>query len=282
MQLLNNYRQSIEKTIINHFSSMEASLAGVKTPLQEACEYALLNGGKRFRPSLLLMVAKALNKGWEPLQAAFAIECFHTASLIADDLPCMDNDDFRREKPATHKVFGEATALLASYALISEGYKALALCPAPSLSVYPLAIENVSNNTGLLGASGGQYWDICPKDLSLDEAFKIIHMKTGTLFEISFVLGWLYGGGDAKLLHLVKQAAYHFGIAFQIADDFGDQEQDRKNGRLINIANLIGTQKAEEMFHVELNSFLLRIKDLGLEESDLVHLSSSLLRRSSV
>src|SRR5689334_6318506 len=95
---------------------------GEKTKLRDACEYAITNGGKRFRPLIVLLIAEALGNGLNVYEAALSVEFFHTSSLIADDLPCMDNDDERRDKPSTHKVYGESIALLASYALITAAF----------------------------------------------------------------------------------------------------------------------------------------------------------------
>lgn len=243
--------------------------------LKDACQYALLNGGKRFRPILVLMIAKALGLGADVSLAAIGIEFLHTASLIADDLPCMDNDDERRDKPSTHKVYGESVALLATYALISAGYECLVKnAQQIKNSGLPfskqidqlcvLAIENVSYNTGILGATGGQFLDLYPPHLSVDAIREIIDKKTVTLFEISFVLGWLFGGGNTSSLSLVKECALHFGIAFQLADDLGDQEQDRINGRLVNLANACGLDLASRMFHEELDLFKNKMSQLGL------------------
>lgn len=253
---------------------------GPQTRLREACEYALKNGGKRFRPFLVNLIAKALNSTIDVSPAALAVEFFHTASLIADDLPCMDDDALRREKPSLHKVYGEATALLASYALIAAGYAFLAKnaeilrCSNAvhrnlSDRICLLALENSTVNTGLLGATGGQFLDIYPPDLSLDSLKEIIRMKTVSLFEISFVLGWLYGGGNLQKLDLVKQAAYHFGMAFQIADDFDDVEQDKKNGRLVNLVSIMGFESAYTLFQAELNAFREVMQKLELEIPEL-------------
>ncbi len=204
---------------------------GPKTPLRDACEYALKSGGKRFRSAIVLMVADAIGKGANVMQAALAIEYFHTASLIADDLPCMDDDNERRGVPSLHKKFNETIALLASYALISEGYNALAknaeIISKSGLGFSEqadrrcrLALENVSYNTSLFGVIGGQFLDIYSQDLSLDSVLEVIHQKTGSLFEISFVLGWLFGGGGLERLPQIKTLARHFGAAFQIEDDF--------------------------------------------------------------
>lgn len=267
---LDPYKEIVEKKLAASLHTL-----GDKTPLRDACEYALLNGGKRFRPILVLMVAKALGRGIDVSDAALAVEFFHTASLIADDLPCMDDDDQRRNKPSLHMVFGESIALLATYALISAGYGCLANnaqiikqsgLPFSSHSdhICVLALENVAYNTGIMGATGGQFLDIAPPNHSLEVIKETLAKKTVTLFEISFVLGWLYGGGDSKKLPLVKKSAYHFGMAFQIADDIGDMAQDKANGRFMNLANAYGKETAVAMFHEEINQFSKTLEDLKL------------------
>ena len=113
-----SYRDKIEQEIAKSIVSL-----GNKTKLRDACEYALTNGGKRFRPLIVLMVAEALGQGLNVNEAALSVEFFHTASLIADDLPCMDNEEERRSKPSVHKVYGESIALLASYSLICSAFE---------------------------------------------------------------------------------------------------------------------------------------------------------------
>jgi geranylgeranyl diphosphate synthase, type II len=259
------------------------SLLGPPSKLREACEYALMNGGKRLRPALVLMVAKALSPQADVTHAALAIEYFHTASLVADDLPCMDDDDLRRSKPSTHKVYGETMALLASYALIAAGYAGYAK-NAQTLKdstlphathcdqICTLAVENASHNTGLLGATGGQFLDIFPENLSLPAIQDIIHKKTTSLFEIAFVSGWLYGGGDPLRLSEVKKTASHFGLAFQIADDLDDASSDASKGRQVNIASIIGTEAAQAMLRDEVQAYEKGIKGLFPQGDELLNL----------
>lgn len=285
---LNPYKQRLESGLIESIQSI-----GCKSELRDACEYALLNGGKRFRPAIVLVIAEALKSPVSVLQAALAVEYFHTASLIADDLPCMDDDDKRRGKPSLHKVYGESTALLASYALIAAGYECLAKntnelrAAAVSFAkdcdrICVLSLENATYNTGLMGASGGQFLDISPPDLSEKTLRGIIHKKTVSLFEISFVLGWLFGGGKKELLGEVKQAASHFGMAFQLADDFDDMAQDIKNDRKVNMANACGKKEALGMFHKEIEEFQKKLKLLNLDRSPLHHISEALLKQVDI
>jgi len=266
-QILSHYKDEIEASIVESLQQF-----GKKTILKDACEYALLNGGKRFRPAIVLMVSKAIGKGHDVSQAALAVEYFHTASLIADDLPCMDNDDERRNRPSLHKAFDEATALLASYALISAGYRSIyqsaSLNSSEGSSVLcTVALENATKNTGILGATGGQFLDLFPPDNSVSTLMEILDKKTVTLFEIAFVFGWLFGGGDLKHLDKVKQAAYHWGMAFQIADDLGDALEDREQQR-VNLANALGVEETMSTFNQQINLLSNLLKELHLDSDD--------------
>lgn len=281
--ILEPYKQLIEQKLNESIEQL-----GIKNSLRDACEYALLNGGKRFRPALVFMIAKAIGYNVDVSQAAMGIEFFHTASLIADDLPCMDNDDERRNKPTTHRVYGESIALLATYGLISAGYACLVKnAHVIKHSCHPfanqsdhlcvLALENATYNTGLCGATGGQFLDLIPPNLSLPVIQEVINKKTVTLFEISFVLGWLFGGGDLNQLDLVKKSAAHFGMAFQIADDLDDMLQDLTHEHALNIANILGKERTRQMFHEEIEQFNHTLEHLNLNHSDLQALARLLV-----
>lgn len=279
-ELYKPYQAIVEKGLAEHMALFGPSLENGRAMLREACEYALMNGGKRFRPALSHMVADALNFKQNVTTAALAIEYFHTASLIADDLPCMDDDDERRCKPSLHKVFGEATALLASYALIAAGYGLIATAvknlKAERQHCGIEALSNAAFNTGVFGATGGQLMDIYPKDLSLETLRETLHKKTVSLFEISFVFGWIFGGGDLLHLDEVKKCASHYGMAFQIADDLGDVEQDVLNGRKINIAGVFGVEVAQKMLASELLSYRSSLEKLRIASPQLLALASIL------
>lgn len=264
--LLARYKEPIDRALAKSIKSF-----GPQTVLRDAIEYALKNGGKRFRPAIVYLVSDAVGKGGEIEDVALAIEYFHTASLIADDLPCMDDDDERREVPSLHKKFGEATAILATYALIAAGYDRVRLGAQKSgrEEICPLAIESVSLNTGILGAAGGQYDDLYPSTLSEESVIGIIDKKTGTLFEISFVLGWLFGGGELSLLSDVKLAAKSYGRAFQISDDFQDLEQDKEG---MNYPALFGKERALSLLTTELQNYYTLLKKLQIETPELLAL----------
>lgn len=285
--VLKPYQDRIEKQIQDEIEQL-----GVKNHLRDACEYVLLSKGKRFRPALVLMIAERISKDANVLQAAMSVELFHAASLIADDLPCMDNDKERRGKPTVHTIYGESVALLATYALISAGYHSLvkngqvlknSTLPfahqSDSLTV--LAIENVSLLTGCLGTTGGQFLDLYPPNYTLPVIREVIYKKTVTLFEISFVLGWLFGGGETSCLDLVKKSANHFGMAFQLIDDFEDMAQDSLSKNSSNIANLLGKETVMKMFHGEIEQFHETIKELGLDQGPLLALMEELKNKTS-
>lgn len=249
---------------------------GEKTKLREACEYALKSGGKRYRPLLVLLVAEALGSGLDVLPAALSVEFFHTASLIADDLPCMDNEEERRGLTTVHKIYGEPIALLASYSLICAAFEKIhentmkmkegdfPFCKSAE-TVGIIALEQATRSAGILGATGGQFYDLFPPHPTLEVIRQVIYKKTVTLFEVSFMFGWLFGGGDLDRLDRVKACAYHFGMAFQIADDLGDVAQDDRNERDINLAKHIGKERAFLVFEEELKLFKNTLMELGLD-----------------
>jgi len=262
--LLQPYQERISAALTKTIQEM-----GPDSPLKKACAYVLGSAGKRLRPAIVLMIQDTLGKGFDAMPSALAIEFFHSASLIADDLPCMDDDDFRRDQPAAHKAYGEAIALLASYGLIAGGYGLLAENQKlVENDVLTLALENASFNGGLSGATGGQFFDLVPPDKSEETLRRIIHMKTTSFFESAFVFGWLFGGGNPDELPLVKKAASHFGLAFQILDDLDDFERDSREGGL-NLAVALGKEKAREVYESEASLFEEALRELNLFEGDL-------------
>lgn len=258
LKVLADYRSFIEQSIAEALSSF-----GTPTPLRDAIEYALKNGGKRLRPSIVLMVGEALGSSVDLSDAALAVEYFHTATLIADDLPCMDDEEERRHHPALHKVFRESTALLATYALIAEGYDRIRR-NAPNGKVLALAVKSAAHNAGIEGVTGGQFLDLNPSAMSEARLRELIQKKTSALFELSFVLGWLFGGGNLAQIPLVQKCAAHFGLIFQILDDFDDYEKDRKKEQCINYPFLMGREHTAQVLEEEFASLRGVLKKLRL------------------
>lgn len=280
---MNKYKIRVEEKIKEKFFASEK-----KSPLRDACEYALNTGGKRYRPILVLMIGEALGRGCDVSEAALTVEFFHTASLIIDDLPCMDDDDSRRNKPTLHIVYGEAVAVLASFSLMSAGYECLAenarikkgRRPDLGEDILRTVIENAAYNAGLQGATGGQFLDLYPPEITEEVVYEVIRKKTVSLFEISFVTGWLFGGGDTALLEVVKEAACHFGTAFQIADDLEDLEGDEINQRKINYAAVFGREQAYKTFHEEIDRFLGKLAFLSIKSPELTAVASLLIEKA--
>lgn len=231
---------------------------GPKSNLRDACEYALFSGGKRLRPILVFLIQEALGSDVDVLNAALSVECFHTASLIADDLPCMDDDATRRGRESLHKAFGESVAILASYALIAEGYGGIyrnSFDPNASL----ICLETATKCAGLKGATGGQFADLFSKELSWPFFETMIYQKTVTLFEVAFIFGWVFSKGDLNLLDEVKSSAYHLGMAFQLADDLLDEKDDEKSS-----ISVLGKKKTKELFEKETDLFAGSLKSLKM------------------
>jgi len=207
------------------------AVGSLETPenLAKAMLYSLEAGGKRIRPLLVFAVIDAFGK--DPihgLEAAAAIEMVHTYSLIHDDLPSMDDDDLRRGKPTNHKVFGEATAILAGDALLTLSFSMLADMPeeAALATVKFSLIKGLSAAAGAAGMVGGQIADMEGehKQLTLEQ-LEYIHLhKTGKLLEYSIIAGAEIAGANEAQKKMLTKFAYHLGLAFQIRDDILDLE----------------------------------------------------------
>jgi geranylgeranyl diphosphate synthase type II len=251
------YKDRIEKALHHYIAQM-----GEKSILRDACEYALTSGGKRLRPTLVLMIAEALGSN-DVMPAALSVEFFHTASLIADDLPCMDNDAMRRGVASLHIAFGEPGALLASYTLMAAGYGGIHE-NGKLIGNDQRAMECLGyavKCAGIQGATQGQFYDLFPPNMALETIQDIIYKKTVTLFEIAFLFGWIFGGGDLSQVVKLKKCAYHLGMAFQIGDDLDDFVQDAEG---LNIAVALGKEKAISVLENEVESLERTLKELNL------------------
>ncbi len=185
--------------------------------LREACQYPILTGGKRIRPLLALAACEAAGAPFtEAIDAAVAVELLHTYSLVHDDLPAMDDDDLRRGRPTAHKVYGEAVAILVGDALLTEAFARIASSPR---LVAELALAG-----GARGMVGGQYRDIQNLAHDLDSLVLLHRLKTGALIRGAVRMGAIAGG--ARDLEQVTVYGELIGLAFQVADDVLDADQD--------------------------------------------------------
>lgn len=190
-------------------------------------KYSLLGGGKRIRPFLVNEVARVLGASLEAsMPFAMAVEMIHTYSLIHDDLPCMDNDDFRRGKPSNHKVYGEAYAMLAGDALLTNAFLAAASNKNVDSSYLSAAITALSDAAGDEGMIGGQVTDLEgeEKKLTFEELLGLHSLKTGKMIEVSALLGCIAAGYSAETKEARAVCAYarNIGLAFQAIDDLLD------------------------------------------------------------
>lgn len=198
--------------------------------LFDAMRYSLLAGGKRLRPMLTLALCETCGgSAEEALPFAAAVEMVHTYSLIHDDLPCMDNDDYRRGKPTNHKVYGEAVAVLAGDALLTAAFSQLAAASLPAERVVR-AVDALSRCAGELGMVGGQVLDINAETrlCTEQEVYDIQSRKTGALISAACRLGVIAAGGSDEQLRSAVRYAEAIGLAFQIEDDILDVIGDEK------------------------------------------------------
>jgi geranylgeranyl diphosphate synthase type II len=204
-------------------------VAGHLPRLAEAMRYSTLGGGKRLRPALAFAAAEACGHDREQaLPAAAALEMIHTYSLIHDDLPAMDDDDLRRGRPTSHKVFGEALAILAGDALLTLAFEVLASARAIPAARRVEIVREVAAAGGPAGLVGGQVADLEGegRELTLPELEFIHARKTGALILASVRAGALSAGADAAQLAALSEYARRIGLGFQIVDDLLDIEGD--------------------------------------------------------
>ena len=240
---------ALEEKLNKNSDDVEAALAGfygkkaiseVVKPFLQTETYSLLGGGKRIRPFLVNEVCSILGGDMSAsMPFAMAVEMIHTYSLIHDDLPCMDNDDMRRGKPSNHKVFGEAYALLAGDALLTNAFAVAASNESVSPEIRARAVSLISEAAGDAGMIGGQFIDLEGemRRLSLDELLVLHSLKTGRMIELSAMLGALAAGygEDTAEYSAVRTYAQKIGLAFQVIDDVLDVEGDEQTvGKSLN------------------------------------------------
>ena len=193
--------------------------------LFDAMEYSLLAGGKRLRPIFVFDFCRMCGAHWQNAAPfAAAIEMIHTYSLIHDDLPCMDNDDYRRGRLTNHKVYGEAMAVLAGDALLTDAFGCAATAQLTDPSKMGYAIGVLAQCAGSVGMVGGQVLDIMSEQrlCTEQEVLDIQIRKTGALIKAACVLGTIAGGGSDEQIEAAGRFADALGMAFQIRDDMLD------------------------------------------------------------
>jgi geranylgeranyl diphosphate synthase type II len=263
--------------------------------LGTAMEHSLMAGGKRLRPILLYETMKML--GADPEQGknvAIALEMIHTFTLIHDDLPCMDDDDFRRGVATCHKVYGEDIAVLAGDALVFSAFTLISqenetIPAATTVAV----IRDISNAIGPRGVIGGQVVDILSEGQEpTEELLSYIHShKTADLIRVSILCGARLANADSITMDLLEKYATHLGLAFQITDDILDVEgeedvlgkpvgSDEAAGKMTYPA-LLGIQVAKDRAEDEVTKAKVELSNLnGFDVSFFIELCDFILRRS--
>lgn len=243
----------------------------VPKALRESMMYSLMAGGKRLRPILMLAAAESLDFGQASavMPVALAVEMIHTYSLIHDDLPAMDNDDFRRGKPTNHKVYGEAMAILAGDALLTHAFfsvvQAVRKHGVPAERIVDI-VEDLSKLAGARGMVGGQAADMLGEQgiTRLDE-LEYIHLhKTSDLIIFSLKAGGRIAGANAKHLQALERFGTCLGLAFQIQDDILDLTGDElKIGKPLQ--SDVKQQKVTYPYFIGLEASLAKVEELTNE-----------------
>lgn len=228
-QYITEKREAVDSFFHSYFKEQRKP-----SVLQQAMLYSLFAGGKRIRPILALASYEAC--GGNPTEIvpyASTLELVHTYSLIHDDLPAMDNDDLRRGKPTNHKIYGEAIAILAGDALLTEAFSILSDSSLPSTvkeADLLRALREIALASGLNGMVAGQVQDILSENLDPDhETVEFIHMhKTASLIRASVMMGPILYGSSKDILDALSEYGNNIGLAFQVIDDILDIEGDAK------------------------------------------------------
>ena len=280
------YRQYIEQYLANHINKFADE---PQKQLFDAMGYSLLAGGKRLRPIFVFDFCRMCGGDWKNAAPfAAALEMIHTYSLIHDDLPCMDNDDFRRGRSTNHKVYGEGIAVLAGDALLTDAFALAASVALPDPKQLSLAISTLAENAGSLGMVGGQVLDIMSEERELNEqeVIDIQSRKTGALINAGCVLGVIAGGGSEEQIQAAASFAGLLGLAFQIRDDMLDvigtaEEMGKGVGtdtQKNTFVRLYGLEKCEELVQKYTNA-AIRMLDVFEDREYMTALARSLTDR---
>ena len=233
---------------------------------REACVYPLQTGGKRMRPLLGLAAAQALGQADHPgaLPAASAVELIHAYSLVHDDLPAMDDDDVRRGKPTVHKVYDDATGILVGDALLTEAFSLLADAEVSAETQARLVME-LAQAAGHRGMVGGQAADVGlggPVS-DLETLLRLHRGKTGALIRCAVRLGAIVGGATPDQLADLTRYGEAVGLAFQLADDILDEEQDAGEDGPPSVVKLLGVDETRARAHALIEEARCRIQGLS-------------------
>lgn len=289
---LTAFFDTMRPLINQHLDQILPDPEGPFKELFSAARYSVLGNGKRIRPLLALAICHSLNGDAKSfLEPACVLELIHTYSIIHDDLPCMDNDDFRRGKPTLHKAFPEAIALLAGDLLLTFSFELLANAKNLTEEQKIRLITVLSQRSGAHGMIGGQVMDIEKTSQSIDvDTLQQIHqLKTGALITASIEFGAILGHATPAQMNTLQQFGHEIGLAFQIVDDIQDISQsESKHGKkissdLINnkttYANLMGIEESRRLAQALLESAIEKLQSLSIDTTLAVDLARFIVNR---
>ena len=272
---------------------------GYAAKVMEAMNYSVLAGGKRLRPMLMEETYRMFGGSEQVIEPFMAAqEMIHTYSLVHDDLPCMDDDEYRRGRKTTHAVYGEGMAVLAGDALLNYAFETAckAFLLTEDVQKTAKALTILANKAGIYGMIGGQTADIMAEDADPDtvteELLLYIHKnKTAALIQSSMMIGAVLAGADTKQINDIEKIGYNIGIAFQIQDDILDVTgtfeelgkpigSDEENNK-VTCVTLMGLEKAKEEVAKLSKEAVTLLKEMGYEHDFLEKLIVDLIHRNN-
>lgn len=294
MQLLNelnNISNLIDKQLYHYLDPKDIP----QKLIYDAMEYSLMSKGKRIRPALCLFVSRLLEANeHDVIPFACAIEMIHTYSLIHDDLPAMDNDDYRRGKLSNHKVFGEGIAILAGDALLNTAFEIMldkAIAMEGNTTNILLAIKEIAKSSGVYGMIGGQTIDLDSEGKNIDkQTLNYMHRcKTGALIKASVLTPAIIFSCPKDKFVMLSKYAENIGLAFQIKDDILNIEGDsEKIGKSINsdvekgkttFVSVYGVDTAKEILNDTINDAIDSLSSFGYKADFLIQLANYIGQR---
>ncbi len=262
---------NINRALENHLAQLQDD----RPELWPAMHYAVINGGKRIRAALVSAAATTVAPDAAPQEAldciTSAVEFMHSYSLVHDDLPAMDDDDVRRNQPACHIRFDEATAILAGDALQAHAFGLLSRCPFMSAECRLQMLDDLVEAVGIAGMAGGQARDLAltNQQTSIAALEQMQRMKTATLIAASLRLGALAAAASGSHLQILTRFGDDIGLAFQICDDLLDGPQAAGGSHEPNYCELVGAKAARQRM-LDLERSAVAALDGGFEDSGLL------------
>jgi geranylgeranyl diphosphate synthase type II len=263
--------------------------------LYESMRYSLFAGGKRIRPVLMMETFNMFNDNENSIMPfACALEMIHTYSLIHDDLPAMDDDDFRRGKPTNHKVYGDAMAILAGDGLLNKAFETISnnisAMDIPAEKILK-SLEILSDSSGTEGMIGGQVTDMFVEERNLEYLEYMHKLKTGALIKAACKIGATAGGASKEEISKLSDYAHYLGLAFQVKDDIldftADEEElgkpigsDEKNDKLTYVT-LLGLEKSQKILEDYTEKAVSSLEIFGERANRLKEIAEYLLNRKN-